>query len=88
MASASPTGMNTALPFAGSAASSSSSASSLARPAPFAAAFAGALPFAGRAPAALRDRIELKGARLIYPLPSDTARERLSLATSFLAALG
>ncbi len=43
--------------------------------------------FAGRVPAALRDRIELKGARLIYPLPSDTARERLSLATSLLASL-
>ncbi len=47
-----------------------------------------AAAFAGRAPAAVRDRIELKGARLIYPLPSDTARGRLSLATSLLAALG
>ena len=47
-----------------------------------------AAALAGRAPAALRDRITLKGARLIYPLPSDTARERLSLATSLLAALG
>ncbi|WP_237478547.1 TRCF domain-containing protein [Lichenibacterium dinghuense] len=42
---------------------------------------------AERAPAALRDRIRLKGARLIYPLPSDTPRERLSLATSLLAEL-
>ena len=47
-----------------------------------------AAALADRAPAALRDRIKLKGARLIYPLPSDTARERLSLATSLLASMG
>ncbi len=47
-----------------------------------------AAALAARAPAALRDRIRLKGARLIYPLPSDTPRERLWLATSLLAELG
>ncbi len=56
------------------------------RPGPNAVADAAAL--AERAPAALRDRIRLKGARLIYPLPSDTPRERLWLATSLLAELG
>ena len=40
--------------------------------------------FADRAPPAIRDRIKLKGARLFYPLPSDTPRERLALATRLL----
>ena len=40
--------------------------------------------FANRAPPAVRDRIKLKGARLFYPLPSDTPRERLALATRLL----
>jgi transcription-repair coupling factor (superfamily II helicase) len=41
-----------------------------------------------RAPAELRDRLTLKGARLIYAQPSDTSHERLALATQLLSALG
>ena len=42
----------------------------------------------GRAPADLRDRLTLKGARLIYAQPSGTSHERLTLATSLLAGFG
>ena len=41
-----------------------------------------------RAPADLRDRLSLKGARLIYAQPSGTSHERLTLATSLLTAFG
>ena len=42
----------------------------------------------GRARADLRDRLTLKGDRLIYAQPSDTSHERLTLATRLLAGFG
>ena len=42
----------------------------------------------GRAPPRLRDRLTLKGRRLIYAQPSGTSHERLTLAANLLAGLG
>ncbi len=42
----------------------------------------------GRAPAALRERLTLKGRRVIYARPSDTSHERLALAAELLAGFG
>ncbi len=42
----------------------------------------------GRASATFRDRLTLKGERLIYAQPSDTSHERLTLATRLLAGFG
>ena len=41
-----------------------------------------------RARADVRDRLTLKGGRLIYAQPSDTSHERLTLATRLLAGFG
>ena len=42
----------------------------------------------GRAPAALRERLTLKGRRLIYAQASDTSHARLALASELLAGFG